>query len=122
MTTTNTNGRLARKSLASEINRLDSLLEGLAENLNEAVATAVKDAVSQAVREAVNAVIQEVLTNADQSAVPGKEPHQDTPSLPPELVENKRWVTDSGVRRTPATRPSSSASPNLPKGAASLAE
>jgi hypothetical protein len=65
MTTTHPNGRVARKTLASEIDRLDSLLEGLAENLNEAVATAVKDTVSQAVREAVNAVIQEVLTNAE---------------------------------------------------------
>jgi hypothetical protein len=65
LTTTHPNGRVARKSLASEIDRLDSLLEGLAENLNEAVATAVKDAVSQAVREAVNAVIQEVLTNPE---------------------------------------------------------
>jgi hypothetical protein len=64
-TTTNSNSRVARKSLASQIDRLDSMLEGLAENLNEAVATAVRDAVHQAVREAVAAVVKEVLTNAE---------------------------------------------------------
>jgi ElaB/YqjD/DUF883 family membrane-anchored ribosome-binding protein len=64
-TTTTPNSRVARKSLASQIDRLDTMLEGLAENLNEAVATAVRDAVHQAVREAVTAVVKEVLTNAE---------------------------------------------------------
>jgi hypothetical protein len=92
MTTTHPNGRVARKTLASEIDRLDSLLEGLAENLNEAVATAVKDAVSQAVREAVNAVIQEVLTNAEllRRLQPEPTPVQATP--PPALSQPNRSV------------------------------
>jgi hypothetical protein len=62
MTTTTTNGR-ARKSLAEQIDRLDQVLDGLAESLNEAVATAVKEAVGVAVKEAVQAVLTEVLTN-----------------------------------------------------------
>jgi hypothetical protein len=63
-TTTTPNSRVARKSLASQIDRLDSLLDGLAENLNEAVATAVREAVQQAVQQAVATVVREVLTNA----------------------------------------------------------
>ena len=50
MTMTTTNGR---KSLASQIDRLDTILDGLADGLNEAVASAVKDAITIAVRETV---------------------------------------------------------------------
>src|SRR5262247_4178347 len=57
--TTTTNGRTARPTLATQIDRLDSLLDGLSENLTEAVADAVKAAVVQAVQ----AVLTEVLTN-----------------------------------------------------------
>ena len=68
-TTTNQNGRTARKSLAEQIDRLDAILDGLAENLNaavvDAVAGAVKDAVTIAVQEAVHAAVLEVLTNAE---------------------------------------------------------
>ena len=59
--TTNTNGQ--RKSLASQIDRLDTMLDGLADGLNEAVAQAVQGAVALAVKEAVQAVLTEVLTN-----------------------------------------------------------
>jgi len=59
--TTNTNGQ--RKSLASQIDRLDTMLDGLADGLNDAVAQAVKGAVALAVKEAVQAVLTEVLTN-----------------------------------------------------------
>jgi hypothetical protein len=66
--TTTTNGR-ARKSLAEQIDRLDAILDGLAENLNaavaDAVAGAVKEAVTVAVQEAVHAAVLEVLTNAE---------------------------------------------------------
>src|SRR5580693_4179895 len=48
--TINNNVRMPRKMLATEIDRLDALLDGLAENLNEAVAMAVKDTVAQVVR------------------------------------------------------------------------
>jgi hypothetical protein len=69
MTTTQTevNGR-ARKSLAHQLDRLDSILDGLAEALNGAVADAVKEAVGAAVREAVQAVLHEVLTNPELAA------------------------------------------------------
>src|SRR5262249_45432290 len=67
MTLTNTNP--PRKSLADQINRLDSLLDGLADNLNEAVASAVQQAVAAAVKEAVTSGVQqaivEVLTNPE---------------------------------------------------------
>jgi hypothetical protein len=59
--TTNANGQ--RKSLASQIDRLDALLDGLADGLTDAVAQAVKGAVALAVKEAVQAVLTEVLTN-----------------------------------------------------------
>jgi hypothetical protein len=69
VTTTNQNDRTARKSLADQIDRLDAILDGLAENLNaavvDAVASAVKDAVTVAVQEAVHAAVLEVLTNAE---------------------------------------------------------
>src|SRR5438094_7014911 len=57
--TTTTNGRPARPTLATQIDRLDRLLDGLSENLTEAVADAVKAAVVQA----VETVLTEVLTN-----------------------------------------------------------
>lgn len=62
--TTISNGR-ARKSLEQQIDRLDAILDGLAEALHGAVADAVKEAVGVAVQEAVRAVLKEVLTNPD---------------------------------------------------------
>jgi hypothetical protein len=70
--TTTTNGP-ARKTLASQLDRLDSILDGLSDALNGAVATAVQGAVESAVRQAVGqavketlqAVIAEALTNPD---------------------------------------------------------
>src|SRR5436305_8013350 len=67
----------ARKSLADQIDRLDAILDGLAEALSGAVADTVREAVGLAVTEAVRAVLAEVLTNpafaarlADRSAAP----------------------------------------------------
>src|SRR5215510_6690607 len=57
--TTATNGRTARPTLATQIDRLDRLLDGLSENLTEAVADAVRAAVVQAVQ----TVLTELLTN-----------------------------------------------------------
>jgi hypothetical protein len=61
MATMTTNGRPARPTLATQIDRLDTLLDGLSENLTEAVADAVKAAVVQAVQ----TVLTEVLTNPE---------------------------------------------------------
>jgi hypothetical protein len=60
-TTTNTNGRTVRKSLADQIDRLDTMLEGLADGINETVTAVVQDAV----KKAVQAAIGEVLANAE---------------------------------------------------------
>jgi hypothetical protein len=60
--TLETNGQ-TRKTLASQLDRLDGILDGLSEGLDQAVAQAVREAVGQAVREAVQAVLTELLTN-----------------------------------------------------------
>jgi hypothetical protein len=66
-TTTLNNG--VRKTLASQLDRLDTILDGLAENLNEAVAMAatnsVKEIVNVAVQEAVRAALVEILSNVE---------------------------------------------------------
>jgi hypothetical protein len=59
------NGHTQRKTLATQIDRLDSILDGLADALNESVACAVRDVVGQAVQEAVQATIREVLGNPE---------------------------------------------------------
>ena len=53
----------ARKTLASQLDRLDGILDGLSEGLDQAVAQAVREAVRLAVQEAVQAVLAELLTN-----------------------------------------------------------
>jgi hypothetical protein len=52
-----------RKTLASQLDRLDSILDGLSEGLSDAAASAVREAVGQAVHEAVQAVLTELPTN-----------------------------------------------------------
>src|SRR5215831_1476570 len=93
-TATATNG--VRKTLASQLDRLDSILDGLSEALNGAVASAVEGAVERAVRQAVGeavretlqAVIAEVVRNPDLLAAartllaPGGK--ADVPTDPPE--------------------------------------
>jgi hypothetical protein len=60
--TTNLNhARMPRKSLGEQIDRLDGILDGLAEALNGAVADAVRDAVGLAVRQAVASTVRELL-------------------------------------------------------------
>ena len=58
---TTTNGRTQRTSLATQIDRLDLILDNLSEGLQEAVAEAVKTAVTRA----VEAALVEVLTNPE---------------------------------------------------------
>ncbi len=62
MTTMTTNGQ-ARKTLAQQIDRLDAILDGLADALNESVADAVKQAVGLAVEQAVRGVLAELFMN-----------------------------------------------------------
>src|SRR5262249_51640783 len=100
--TTTTNG--VRKTLASQLDRLDSILDGLSDGLSEAVSTAVegavgravKQAVGEAVRETLQAVLAEALTNADLLAAartllaPGSP--ADGPADPPEPREPPRGL------------------------------
>jgi hypothetical protein len=58
---TSANGRARRKSLAEQIDRLDMILDGLADGLNAAVA----DAVTAAISTAVVAAVREVLSNPE---------------------------------------------------------
>ena len=60
--TLETNGQ-TRKTLASQLDRLDGILDGLSEGLSDAVSSAVREAVGLAVQEAVQAVLTELLTN-----------------------------------------------------------
>jgi hypothetical protein len=96
---TNINGQ-PRKTLASQIDRLDGILNGL----DAALAGAVQDAVEQAVKQAVQAVLTEVLTNRElqqqlQQAA--------RPAPPPELphgrksTANRLWqATTEAARQT----------------------
>ena len=97
--TTNANGQ--RKSLASQIDRLDALLDGLADGLNEAVAQAVQGAVALAVKEAVQAVLTEVLTNpavlaklqaATQAAQPEQPADAPKPMGPGRFAAWRNWA------------------------------
>jgi hypothetical protein len=96
---TNINGQ-PRKTLASQIDRLDGILNGL----DAALAGAVQDAVEQAVKQAVQAVLTEVLTNrelqeqlqqAAQPAPPPEPPHGQTSTA------NRLWQdTTEAARQT----------------------
>lgn len=64
MRITSENGH-QRPTLSEQINRLDAILDGLADNLNEAVARAVREAVGSAVKEALQGVLTEVLNHPE---------------------------------------------------------
>jgi hypothetical protein len=100
-TTTRTNvNNQPRKTLASQLDRLDGILDGL----DAALAGAVQEAVGMAVKEAVQAVLTEVLTNrplqeqlqqAAQPTPPPQEPRGQQ-SMPHRLWQ----ATTAGARRT----------------------
>src|SRR5690242_7115582 len=102
MTTTaraNINGQ-PRKTLASQIDRLDGILDGL----DAALAGAVQEAVEQAVKQAVQAVLTEVLTNRElqqhlqQAAQPALTPE---PPRDRKFTANRLWqVTTEAARQT----------------------
>lgn len=58
------NGKM-RKSLASQIDRLDAILDGLADAIPEVVAETVRAVAQQTVRDVVQAAITEILTNPE---------------------------------------------------------
>jgi len=86
------NGRLPRKTLSTQLDRLDDILDGLADSLNGAVAQAVKEAVGLAVQEAVQGVLTEVLTNPELLARLRPEPVPQTlPSTP--AAQGPGWLS-----------------------------
>src|SRR5262245_53306235 len=109
MTTTTTNGSV-RKTLASQLDRLDGILDALSDGLNQAVATAVegaveravRQAVGQAVRETLQALVSEALTNPDvllaarALLAPGTPP--DVPADPPERPKGLFRRAGDGIK------------------------
>lgn len=99
---TTSNGQ-PRKTLASQLDRLDGILDGL----DAALAGAVQEAVGQAVKQAVQAVLTEVLTNRDlqeqlrpvSTDTGAAEPNPQHPSLPQRLVQaaakGLRWTVQT---------------------------
>ena len=86
MATATMNGKLPRKQLSDQLDRMDTLIDGLADALPEAVADACRDGARQAVKDAVleilgspelRALITEVAT---ARAMPTPEP---MPAKPP---------------------------------------
>jgi hypothetical protein len=65
MTISLNNGNAQRKTLATQLDRLDVILDGLSDALSGSVEMAVRDVVGQVVRETVEATIREVLGNQD---------------------------------------------------------
>jgi hypothetical protein len=60
------NGRKEpRRSLSQELDRLDKMLDGLAEAIPDAVADSVKEALTTAMAEAFRATLMEVVANPD---------------------------------------------------------
>src|SRR5262249_776102 len=100
---TNVNGRPQRKTLANQLDRLDTILDGFADALNEAVADAVKQAVTVAVCEALQVATQQLLANpellrapaAQTAPTPQPEPQPETVKKPSML---KRLVMSIGTR------------------------
>jgi hypothetical protein len=70
MTTTMSANGSGRKTLAEQLDRLDSIFDRLAENLNDAVTAAVaavvKEVIPTAVQEAVHAAVLEALADAQR--------------------------------------------------------
>jgi hypothetical protein len=94
-TKSNVNGQ-ERKTLASQIDRLDTILDGLSEALSESVSTAVQEAVSLAVKEAVQTVLTEILTNPDLRDC--LQPPTPPPAAPPSSGGSNSTSLSSRIR------------------------
>src|SRR5262249_21488830 len=108
MTVTMNNGaQQQRKTLASQLDRLDGILDALSDGLNQAVAHTVEQAVGSAVRDTVQAVLAELLTNpvvlsrlreALAPTVPVAQPASEP--APPVTVRDKARSAVRSVRST----------------------
>jgi len=91
------NGRTQRKTLATQLDRLDGILDGLADALNESVADAVRSVVGQVVKESVEVTIREVLGNPALLAA-ALARHAPPPSAPlpvPLTVPSRRTLRET---------------------------
>lgn len=95
-TTNNGNGRVQRRNLGDEIERLHDILDGLADALSESVSTAVKDAVGTVVREAVQTAVSEVVNNPEllRAALAR---HEGTQPEPVPVKANRKSVREGVV-------------------------
>lgn len=84
-----TNGKPTRKQLADQLDRLDGIIDALAEGLNQAVADAAREGTRLAVKDA----IVEIMTNPELRAmlVPHV-PAPKTPDAPPEPKKPGLWT------------------------------
>jgi hypothetical protein len=98
-TRTSINGQ-QRKTLASQIDRLDGILDGL----DAALAGAVQEAVEQAVKQAVQTVLTEVLTNRELQQQLQQAAQPALSSEPPRSknsTANRLWLaTTEAARQT----------------------
>jgi len=82
--TPHSNGRRdSRRSLADEIDRLDQLLDGLAEAIPATVADCIKDSVRDAVAEAVKTTLVEIASRPELLARLRSEPSTAASPVPP---------------------------------------
>src|SRR5947209_18455632 len=65
MTATATNGPPRRKQLSDQLDRMDGIIDCLADNLNQAVADAAREGARAAVRE----ILRDLLTNPETLAL-----------------------------------------------------
>jgi hypothetical protein len=90
----------SRKTLASQLDRLEGILGGL----DSALAGAVQEAVEQAVKQAVQAVLTEVLTNRDLQEQLQQAAQPAPPAEPPRgqtSTANRLWqATTEAARQT----------------------
>jgi hypothetical protein len=108
MTVTLNNGaQQQRKTLASQLDRLDTILDALSDGLNQAVAHTVEQAVGSAVRDTVQGVLAELLTNPAvlarlrEALVPTAPVAQPAPEpAPPVTVRDRARSAARSVRTT----------------------
>jgi len=90
----------SRKTLASQLDRLEGMLNGL----DSALAGAVQEAVEQAVKQAVQAVLTEVLTNRELQEQLQQAAQPEPPPEPPrgkKSTTNRLWqATTAAARQT----------------------
>jgi hypothetical protein len=83
---TATNGKPQRKQLVDQLDRLDSIIDTLAEGLNQAVADACREGTRLAVRD----VLIEIASNPDLRALLAPQVHAPAPAAPDVPTEPKK--------------------------------